>query len=141
MNIILDYNRTIFDPTTNDLYPGVGQLLADLSRRHRLYLVSQNEPSRYDRLQQLDIERYFVETAFVDEKNEKLFLRLIKDSHDVMVVGDSLSNEIAIGNRLGFITVLVRQSRFASPNDSLTPARHSIERISDLPAILSRYEK
>ena len=42
MKIIFDYNRTIFDPETDDLYQGVFELISDLSKKYELYLVSES---------------------------------------------------------------------------------------------------
>ena len=59
MKIIFDYNRTIFDPETDNLYLGVLELLQKLSSKYELFLISRNEPTRKKRLEELNIKNYF----------------------------------------------------------------------------------
>lgn len=61
----------------------------------------------------------------------------------VMVVGDSISDEIKIGNQLGFITVRLKKGIFASniPKDKSERATFEIADMSELKNILSKYEK
>jgi hypothetical protein len=57
MKIIFDYNRTIFDPDTDNLYFGVLDLLQKLSQKYELFLISRNEPTRKGRLEKLNIKK------------------------------------------------------------------------------------
>lgn len=142
MKIILDYNRTVFDPETNQLFPGVYELLTNLSQNHTLFLVSMNEPERRDRLEALGINKFFSKTIFVNEKTEEVFMKLVGGSIDVVVAGDRVADEIRIGNMLGFVTVWVQQGKFGKegPRIKQEEPTYTINKITDLVKILSQYE-
>ena len=143
MKIIFDYNRTIFDPENNGLYPGVFELLKKLADKHELFLISRNEPSRKDRLEELGIKNYFKKTMFVDEKNTGIFKDLIGDSKNVLVVGDSLRDEIKTGNKLGLLTVRLKKGRFANeiPASPEEKPMFNISETTELEKIILNYEK
>ena len=143
MKIIFDYNRTIFDPEKNELYSGVFELLKKLADKHELFLISRNEPSRKDRLEELGIKNYFKKTMFVDEKNAEIFKELIGDSKKVLVVGDNIRDEIKTGNKLCLITVRLKKGRFASeiPASPKEKPMFNISEIIELEKIILNYEK
>lgn len=143
MKIIFDYNRTIFDPDIDALYPGVLDLLSTLSQKNKLFLISRNEPARKDRMKELGIEKYFQKVAFVAEKSPREFQEMAGDGKNVLVVGDSITDEIKIGNRLGFITVRLKKGKFAmeTPMQQDEIAIHDIFDILDLEKVISTYEK
>ena len=143
MKIIFDYNRTIFDPDTDTLYPGALELLQRLSARHELVLVSRNEPARKKRIEELTITNYFQKIVFVNEKSKQLFEEITGNEKKVMVVGDSIHDEIKIGNQLGLITVRLKKGKFAVeiPKDDDERARYEIMDINELENIIARYEE
>lgn len=143
MKIIFDYNRTIFDPDTDNLYSGVLELFKKISIKHGLFLISRNEPSRKDRLEKLNIKKYFQKVLFVNEKSKHLFKEITGDTKNVIVVGDSISDEIKIGNQLGFITVRLKKGKFATeiPKNKNEFAKFEITDINELETIILNYEK
>lgn len=142
MKIILDYNRTVFNPETNQLFSGVYELLKNLSKNHTLFLISMNEPGRRDRLETLGIKKFFSKTIFVNEKTEEVFMKLVGSSVDVVIAGDRVMDEIRIGNILGFVTVWVQQGKFGKevPRIKQEKPTYTINKITDLGKILSQYE-
>jgi FMN phosphatase YigB (HAD superfamily) len=115
MNIILDFNRTLFDPETAALLPDALELLQDLHKKgHTLHLISRLEPGRETTLESLGIQVFFTSIAFVDNK-EKPMAEVIKKAGGkcVYVIGDHLYGEIRIGNRLGAKTIWLKRGRFA----------------------------
>lgn len=143
MKIIFDYNRTIFDPETDKLFPGVLDLLRELSKKNELFLVSRNEPERKKRLKELDIGGFFRRVLFVGEKSMDVFREIAGDARDVIVVGDSIGDEIKIGNQLGFITVRLKRGRFAGeiPKSADEAPKFEISEINELENIISTYGK
>lgn len=143
MKIIFDYNRTIFDPEKNNLYSGVFEMLKRLAGKHELFLISRKELSRKDRFEKLGIKKYFQKIRFVDEKNIETFKALIGDSKKVLVIGDSIRDEIKIGNRLGLITVRLKKGRFANemPASPEEKPMFNISKITELEKIILNYEK
>lgn len=142
MKIILDYNRTIFNPETDDLYPDVLDLLIKISKNHELFLISRNEPQRRERLKDFNIANYFEQIFFVDNKSQEVFEGIARGSKDVFVVGDSIGDEIKIGNQLGLITIRIKQGKFAddTPKEIDEQAKFEITNISELGKIISIYE-
>lgn len=142
MNIILDYNRTLYDPDANALYRGVPELLERLATKNTLFLVSRNEPGRQDRLEELGIKSYFRDIAFVEDKTIELFSTMSNGGKETCVVGDRIREEIRLGNDLGLITIWVRQGKFAEeiPANSSEKPTHAIRSIIDLEKILTAYE-
>ena len=143
MKILFDYNRTLFDPETDTLYPGVLDMLKRLSAQYDLFLISRNEPTRKKRLEELNIKQYFKKILFVEEKSKQIFREIASNTENVIVVGDSIADEIKTGNQLGFITVRLKKGRFATaiPKDADEIARFELLDISELEKIISLYEK
>ncbi len=141
MKILFDYNRTLFNPETDTLYVGVIELLESLHLQNELYLMSRNEPGRENRLRELGIGKFFSQIVFVEDKSLALFVDLVGDTRDVIVVGDCVFDEIRIGNQLGYTTVLVRQGRFAdvSPQNLQEKPDYTVDSIPALSILLSMY--
>jgi len=142
MKIIFDYNRTIYDPETGQLYPSVIELLRDLSAHHELFLVSQYESVRKKQVADLGIARFFKEIVFVPSKTKSLFQDLAGRSKNAMVVGDRVQSEIYLGNELGLVTVWFRRGKFRDevPVDPREQPRHIIKNLNELYAIVALYE-
>ena len=123
MKIILDYNRTLFNPEADRLYEGVRGVLKGLSRENELLLISMNEPGRNERLKELGIKNYFQKIVFVENKTKEIFESLSQGLKDVVVVGDRVRSEISLGRQLGFTTIWVRQGKFSGelPEESSEP--------------------
>lgn len=142
MKIIFDYNRTIFNPDTNNLYDGVLEVLNKLSSNHDLFLVSKYESRRKDTINKLGINDYFKKVILVKEKTLDIFSSLTKGDKNVFVVGDRVKGEIYLGNLLGFKTVWIKQGKFS--NDVYTKIEEKpdyiIEEIKQLIEILEKYE-
>jgi FMN phosphatase YigB (HAD superfamily) len=142
MKIIFDYNRTIFNPETDTLYGGVLELLKDLSVNHNLVLISKDEAGRDVKLKDLGIDGYFENKIFVKEKTVEVFKKLIENNEKVLVIGDRVRGEISIGNQLGFITVWIKQGKFANelPQNQNEIPNHEIDEIKQLSEIIKIYE-
>jgi len=46
MKILFDYNRTLFNPDTNSVYPDVFLVLKTLSLKHELFLITLDKPEK-----------------------------------------------------------------------------------------------
>lgn len=142
MKIIFDYNRTIFNPDTNNLYDGVLEILKKLSINHELLLVSKNELTRDDTINKLGISSYFRKIVLVEEKTKKIFTDLVGDSKDVLVVGDRIKGEIYLGNLLGLNTIWIRQGKFSNETFSTEDEKpdYIINDIKELLEIIKKHE-
>lgn len=143
MKILFDYNRTLFNPDTNTLYEGVLPLLASLSQKHTLYLVSKYEKNRKNKIEELGIASYFTETHFVEEKTKELFINIAGSDTQMIVVGDRIKGEIKIANELGYITIWVKQGKFAleTPETKNETPDETIKHIQELENKIQQYEK
>jgi FMN phosphatase YigB (HAD superfamily) len=141
MKIIFDYNRTLFNPDTGALYEGVVELLQYCSTAHELFLVSKEEPMRMDQFKKIGIEPYFQKCFFVTQKTDALFQDIGKEATRCIVVGDRISGEIAIGNRLGFVTVRLKQGKFSTeyPATAEEEPTEELTDIRDFKKVLERY--
>jgi FMN phosphatase YigB (HAD superfamily) len=141
MNIIFDYNRTLFDPEIQDLYPGARTLLERLASQHTLFLVSKNEPIRIKTIETLGISQFFEKITFVEKKSKKTFIDLSIDPRETIVVGDCLGNEIEAGNDFGAITIRIQQGIFqnAIPICTLQEPAHEITFLNELESIIQKY--
>jgi FMN phosphatase YigB (HAD superfamily) len=142
MKILFDYNRTLFDPDAGRLYDGVSEMLEALSVRHDLYLVSRNEPARERVFLSSSIRKFFVDFAFVGEKSEEILDSFIR-GEEAIVIGDSIRDEIRIGNRLGCTTIRLLRGKFKDEKPSSPEEQPDYEAkdMSELVAIIRRYEK
>ncbi|MFA7310209.1 MAG: HAD hydrolase-like protein [Candidatus Paceibacterota bacterium] len=148
MLVIIDFNRTIFDPDTRELMEGARHMLGALARKGaRLVLVSKNdrpgEPSRYETLTRLGVVRLFDEIRFVDAKDKTLFGDLMRSygaqAGHTYVIGDYLYEEIRAGNQCGAITIRFKRGAFASdepqmPDDEPTA---TVTRLMDIPELVN----
>jgi len=67
--IIFDFNRTIFDPPSNRLMPGVIPVLKKLvSNGHALHLISSAQPNRRQLINSLGIAKYFLKMSLLHRK-------------------------------------------------------------------------
>lgn len=142
MNIIFDFNRTLFNPETGSLYPGALPLLRALATRHTLFLMSKRESGREHLLEELGIESCFKKALFVEQKTKEDLSSLVDGAKNTLVVGDRIKREITLGNQLGFFTVWVKQGRFADemPTADNEEPDYTIQNIQDLDKIISTYE-
>ena len=142
MKIIFDYNRTIFNPDTQELYSSVFELLSDLSGKYDLFLISKNEAGRNEILEKFGIDKFFKRIVFTDNKSVETFKEIIGVDKNAIVVGDRVQGEIAIGNELNLITVWVKQGKFSNviPVSKIQKPKYTINNISELKEIIKQYE-
>lgn len=113
MTIILDFNRTIYDPETGELVPGALALLTFLKERgDTVHLISKKEGGREDLLDTLGIASYFTTVTFTEEKEPSMAALIKESASPVYVIGDYLHNEIRYGNRYGAHTIWLKRGRF-----------------------------
>ena len=114
--VIFDLAWTLYDPLEKKPYPDTLVVLERLSVRADLYLVTRDGESRKF-LSDIGIYSFFKKVFFVERKTMKLFLSIAghrkKKYEEVFVVGDTVWEEITVGNKLGYKTVLVRQGAYA----------------------------
>lgn len=146
MNIIFDYNRTLFDPESGRLYDNVRSILERLSKNEfALFLFSYNEFGREKFMKDVEIEKLFKNISLVESKNKATMSQLTIGfpANITLVVGDSLRDEIAIGNELGYETVWLKKGKFASetPRNEKEKPKYTIGELEEIFEILKKYKK
>lgn len=115
--VIFDFNRTLFDPDTESLLPGVQKMLQTLHDRNvAMHVISRNEAGRGTALETLGIRGFFLTVTFVEEKTPSMFDGIIDGQNsleNVFVVGDYLHEEIRLGNQRRLRTIWLQRGKFA----------------------------
>ena len=116
--IIIDFNRTLFDPETNSLFPGVIEFLSAYSKEYKLALIGKGDEKRANLIEELGIKKYFKYFSLIEEKTENDFLNCLKElkfnSKDAWSIGDRVKKEIMLSNKVGIRTIWFRNGKFAS---------------------------
>lgn len=131
--IIFDFNRTLYDPDRDALFPETLALLAHAkSLGYRLYLISKAGEGRDARIQDLELHTLFHEVHLVQEKNLELFQKLAVGP--TLVVGDRIRREITLGNQCGATTIWFRSGKFSTelPTTPIEEPTHAITALAEL---------
>lgn len=117
-SVIFDWKRTLYSPDDRELITGANELLSKLGEASiKLYLVGKDKTGDMpEEVERLGVAHYFDEIHFVrDGKSDDDIGRYIDRNHPEksVVVGDRVRSEIEVGNRLGAITIQVKQGIFA----------------------------
>jgi FMN phosphatase YigB (HAD superfamily) len=142
MYIIFDYNRTLFDPENNRLYDGVFEVIEELSHNYSLFLFSYNEFGREKFMEDIGIRKFFKNIALIEEKNETNMLQLTHGfpAETTLVVGDSLRDEITIGNKLGYESIWLKKGKYAveTPRNAQEKPKYTIHSLDEIFEILKK---
>lgn len=139
--VIFDFMRTLYDPLTAKLYPGVSAMLSDLQEERTLILYSRKERSRFELLRELNIDACFDGAYFVDTKDATNLLNIMMthdlSPQDCIVVGDILEAELCAGSELGADTVFLSQSGTRADSPLCMPT-HTVRSIDELHGLLKQ---
>lgn len=144
MKIIFDYNRTLFNPDSGDVFPGVFRLLKTLAPKHELFLITLDKPERKSSAAITEMAPFFKDVVFVERKTVSVFQTIVGQDKNVLIIGDRLEDEIRIGIKLGLPTIHVRGKtpprlkRFFPRKQRPT---HTVPSIDAVLEIIETYEK
>lgn len=115
---IIDFNRTIYDPDTEELVTGAAEFLAALAKREIcMVLLSRDVGGRLDILDRLGVKGFFSETVFVADKTAAVMRDVMErygaTPKETFVVGDYLYQDIRAGNQAGAFTIQYKQGPLA----------------------------
>jgi hypothetical protein len=68
--IILDFNRTLYDPDTSQMLEGALEFLEDYSKMYSLALIGKGDDKRASLIGDLGIKRYFRYMKLKEEKEK-----------------------------------------------------------------------
>jgi len=137
--IIFDFNRTVYDPETNDFCLGALELFDVLGDRGiKIGVVSTGGEERQDLIKSLGIEKFIDYLKITNKKSEEDFNEVINlfgfNFDEVMVVGDRIFREIEIGNMVGAKTIWYKRGKFANelPKNKLQEPAHIIMELKQI---------
>lgn len=141
---IFDFNRTLFDPTTYDLYPGVAGMLDDLCDTYRLFLYSRGSWTPGRVLEDLGIHDFFEAAYFSADKTPEALLAICMthklNPSESLVIGDSLWDELSIAHAIGARTVWFKQGIFSHASAFATgfEPTHTVHSIGEMHELLRK---
>jgi FMN phosphatase YigB (HAD superfamily) len=117
--VIVDFNRTLYDPDEDKLVEGAQELLSSLRAAGKpLALYSAKVPGREHNLRDLGISDFFNDIVFTAHKAEAELLEIITRNGaspaTTYVIGDHPHKEIRLANRVGASTIRFRGGKFAA---------------------------
>ena len=145
--IIFDWGRTLHDPVTDMLFPGVKELIPELSKKYTLAVVSlaksDTPEERRKIIEKSGIAGHF-QTILVggedkDEMYERVLLELNISPHKVIVVDDRTVKGVAWGNRKGAQTIWFKNGKFSEelPDEQTGEPTYTVSTISELKKIFA----
>lgn len=119
--VIFDFNRTLYDPDLQQLFPAALPLLEYCKQRGlRMALLTKAEEgnARQTLIAELGITLFFDRIKIVSQKEEALFKDLLADwgitASQCWVVSDRLRTDLRIAKRIDCRTIWVRQGKFVA---------------------------
>jgi len=145
--IIFDWGRTLWDNDNSVLFPDSKDVLEYLKMKgYRLAVLSISLPERfeqkYETIANSGLARYF-DKVLVSTKKEKEEIDEINrvwnfEYKDIAIIGDQVIREVAVANKLGMKSILVKRGKFAdqiTTQETGTPT-HTISTVAELKSIL-----
>lgn len=116
--IILDFNRTLYDPDSQKLFDGVTDFLKSYCGKYVLALIGKGDEKRASLISDLGIEHYFSYIKLKEEKEEADFIECmnsLKSSNELAwSIGDRIKKEIFLSNKARIKTIWFKNGKFAS---------------------------
>lgn len=116
INIIFDWKRTLYDPDSKTLIDGATDLLGFIKGKNiPMVLVGKGGDDMHGEVERLKVKAYFRKIVFAEgEKDPQVFATHVSkdDPKKTLFIGDRVRSELEIGNRLGAITIWVKQGKF-----------------------------
>ncbi len=122
MVVILDFNRTLYDPVAHTLFAGAEKLLKKLKQsKINIVLYSTESETRRLLIEELGLREYFNGVVFVKNKTADDLAEIIKQfnsiDNEIVIVGDNPEGELSLGVSLGLKTIAVGTG-FCTPQDA-----------------------
>jgi len=145
--IIFDWGRTLWDNDNGVLFPDSKDVLEYLKMKgYRLAVLSISPPERLEQKHEMvansGLAPYFDKVLVSTKKGKEEIDEINKvwnfEYKDIAIIGDQVIREVAIANKLGMKSILVKRGKFAdqiASQETGTPT-HTISTVVELKAIL-----
>lgn len=140
--IVLDFNRTVYDPDSDTLVEGAEELLESLCQNFPLVLYCKTGNERNEKIGKLGIKKFFKKIAFVKEKTAQDLINIAKElkvnPNEITVIGDRIKSEIAAAKKAGCKTIWFKKGKFAEekPKTQSEQPDHTITKLEEIPKIV-----
>lgn len=110
--VIFDFNKTLYDPSTQSLKLGANKLLHELNKlNYQLVLLSTDSSDRKELIDSLGITSYFSHIEYVNQKTESDIKQIMKkfdaSANNTLIIGDNPAEELLIGIKLNIKVIAV----------------------------------
>ncbi len=124
--IIFDFMRTLYDPEKGELFAGVAPMLQSFKGLGlKQGLVSYGGKEKRRLIEELGLTTVLDWYRVVEEKTPEVFRSFLIQyrlkAEEVLVVGDLVREEIAVGKSIGAQTVWLKWGLFGSEEPSVKP--------------------
>ena len=112
LTLLIDWNRTLYDPEKKSLYQDTIPFLQKARGICTVCIISAGEiPDAYEQKEKV---RPYTKNFIVKNKTKKLFSEIVKNTpkNSIIVIGDSIAQEIKIANELGFISIRILRGKY-----------------------------
>lgn len=145
--IIFDWGRTLWDNDNDVLFSDSKEILGYLKGKgYRMAVLSISAPEdfeqKYETIKKSGLASYF-DKVLVSTKKEKEEIDEINkvwslEYKDIVMIGDQVIREVAIANKLGMDSILVKRGKFADqiPTEETGNPTYTISTVSELKSIL-----
>ena len=114
--IILDFNRTLYDPDSCSLSKVALDFLRDYSKVYALALIGNGDEKRYSLIDKLGIKKYFRYVKIKEKKEPADFTECMNKisfiNKNSWAIGDRVKKEILISNKAGIRTIWLKNGKF-----------------------------
>ncbi len=117
---IFDWGYTIHDHVKDVIYPDALTLIKELKAKGIILILISRAPDiqeRFKEFKKFNLENYFQIMEVVPRETEKEFSKVLINAgvkpFETLVIGDRVKSEILQGNKIGCVTVWIRQGKFA----------------------------
>lgn len=140
--VIFDYNRTIYNPDTDQLMDGAKQVLDQLQKNGvTLFLIAKGDDERKKRIETLGLIPYFKGIIVNQKKSAEDYqdcLSSCEKGTTFFAVGDRIKEEIRHANSCGITTIWFRNGKFANeePERTEEQPRHTVRSLAEIPDLI-----
>lgn len=144
--LIFDWGRTLYDPDTKDVFPGVPEILKELHSRYKLAIVCLATDGDTERRMQViresGIEDLFSRILMAQEGKDELYEQVLSElsysPEQAIIVDDRTIRGIRWGNKHHATTIWMKRSKFSEevPTEETGQPVHVITDIREIVTIL-----
>lgn len=144
--VIFDWGRTLYDPDTKDVFPGVPGILKHIRSKYELAIVclaTDGDINRRIKVMEANgIKDLFSKILIAKEGKDKLFEQALSElgysPEHTVIVDDRTIRGIQWGNQQGATTIWMKQGKFSEelPNTETGQPDYIISNIREILAIL-----